>query len=162
MFSFLISSLSMYMFTINQNMKVPFSLTKGSSLDLYAIVPGMSVVFSSTYNLNVTVSTKYSNLVYQTQQFNNETNSIHKNLKSVNFGSFTGRIRVVALEDTNFVYETIRGDFDKNQSCVINEDNFTADQEMKAPLPPDDQQSDEEFHHHFPPRNQQPGNEDHH
>lgn len=149
MYSFLISSLSMYMFTINQNMKVPFTLTKGSSLDLYAIVPGMSVVFSSTYNLNVTVSTKYSNLVYQTPSFSNETDSVRKNLKSVNFGSFTGKIRVVALEDTNFVYETIRGDFDKNESCVIKEDNFTADQENKAAIPPNHQH--DHIEHQFPP-----------
>lgn len=182
MFSFLVSSLSMYMFTINQNMKVPFSLTKGSSLDLYAIVPGMSVIFSSTYNLNVTVSTKYSTLVYQTPQFDNETDSVHKNLKSVNFGSFTGRVRVVALEDTYFVYETVRGDFDKNESCVIKEENFTADQEMK--MPPENQQPIDDHHNvhhsphqpgegqhqhygdgnhqHFPPHQQKPGFGNHH
>lgn len=162
MLSYLVS-LSMYMFTINQNMKVPFHLTKGSSLDLYAIVPGMSVVFSSTYNLNVTVSTKYSNLVYQSQEFSNETNSTRRNLKSVNFGAFTGRLRVVALEDTYFVYETIRGEYDKNDTCIIKEDDFTAEEANKKPIPPNNQhdKDDDNGFIPFPLYPQRPGDNNH-
>lgn len=114
----------MYMFTINQNMVAPFELSKGSSLDLYAIVPGMSVNFSSTYNLNVTISSGYSTLVYQTGPFQNDS-TIRENLQTVNFGHHLGRIRVVALENTKFTYQTTRGSYSDSDQVTIQLANFS-------------------------------------
>lgn len=108
MFSFLMYSFSMYMYTLNTNSNTLWKLSKGEKLNLYVIVPGMKV-YIKLYN-SKSYGNEFGIAVSDGDSTEYEAIPLIKSQKSleyINFCSSTGKIYIQANQDVEIVVTSV-------------------------------------------------------